>query len=155
MILFRCKADAFTGMGHLVRCRVLADRLKTIGERCIMIGPSKAFQSQSDQLLFEAWMPRPDWVDSKTEAHFLIDTAKRAGVRYVILDDYRSDGEHQGILRDAGLVCLQQYDASQPQKFAANFVMNSSPAEQLEMHTPNFLRPDTVSYTHLTLPTKA
>jgi len=142
MILFRCNADARVGMGHLVRCRVLAERLKALGESCVMIGPTQTFQTSADQLLFETWIERPDWADSKIEAQFMIETADRLRAAYAILDDYRSDGEHQRLIRDAGMICLQQYDASKPQSFAANFVMNSSPSERLQAHAPNFLRPD-------------
>ena len=142
MILFRCNANSHVGMGHLVRCRVLARLLQERGVQSVMTGPASSLMQTSDDDLFEAWIERPDWQNAEAEASFHLDIAGKFGARRTIMDDYRSDGAHQLLLREGGLKVLQQYDASKPQQFAAQLVVNSSPAEKREFYEGGLLADD-------------
>ncbi len=130
MIIFRANAGSHVGLGHLVRCRVLAKALQERGQRCLIVGPPLFLKQSGDESLFDDWIERPQWHGAVEEAKFHIELAKQYNAKHIILDDYRSDFEHQLLIRNAGLRMLQQYDASRPQKFAAQLVINSSPYEK-------------------------
>lgn len=132
MILIRCAAGAREGMGHLVRVRALADQLAADGIGCALVGPPEALRVPADAGRFAAWICRPGWEGAEAEAAFHLALARQFGARVILLDDYRSDAAHQGLLRDAGLFLLQQYDASRPRRFAAHVAINASPSERRE-----------------------
>jgi len=133
-VIIRCRVNNTIGFGHLVRSRVLASKFVEIGYRVILVGPNKKYMKDKDHLLFNKWIEREEWFDSKTEAKYHITLAKKYETKYMIMDDYRSDYDHQLFLRQAGLKILQQYDASKPQKFAAHLVVNGSPYEKREFY---------------------
>lgn len=138
-IIFRCQASPLIGMGHLVRSRVLAKYLNLIGYKCIMVGPDKIYKLESDNTLFDQWLTRTEWIEDNDEINFMDEISIKYNAKHIIMDDYRSNGKVQLDLRDKGYVILQQYDASIPQKFAAQLVINSSPAERRDKYEPNFL----------------
>ncbi len=142
MTLIRCRAGGTVGLGHLVRCRVLADLLLTRGRKPILVGPPSNLQTIADQNRFQDWIERPDWHSAQSEARYHLRLAAKSSSQEIILDDYRSDGLHQKLLREGGLRCLQQYDASKPQSFAAQLVVNSSPFERREIYEKGFLCDD-------------
>lgn len=133
-VLIRCRASERVGFGHLVRCRVLAKAFLETGFKTIIIGPSEEYKQESDKKLFVEWIERPEWESSEREANFLLNIANKYNAHHIILDDYRSDFQHQYLLRQAGMKMLLQYDASKEQKFAAQIVINSSPYERREFY---------------------
>lgn len=141
-IVIRCSASATVGFGHLVRCRVLAEELNIRGHRVIMIGPPISLKNEVDETVFFEWLPREDWINAETEASFHLNIAKRYDSKYFIIDDYRSDGEHQKKLREKGIRIVQQYDASKKQQFAANLVVNGSPYEKASFYNKDTLYDD-------------
>jgi UDP-2,4-diacetamido-2,4,6-trideoxy-beta-L-altropyranose hydrolase len=141
-VIIRCRADNTIGFGHLVRSRVLGKKLLELGYKTILIGPSKKYMNDDDKAIFTEWIERESWLDSPTEAKFHIELAKTYGTKHIIMDDYRSDYTHQLLLRKAGLRILQQYDASKPQKFAANLVINGSPYERREFYEQDLYSKD-------------
>lgn len=133
VVLIRCNAGSYVGMGHFVRSRELSRLLRARGYQVVLCGPPKTLQQEGDDSLFCAWIPRPNWQTAAAEARFVLDLAKRWGSRHAIIDDYRSDGRHQLLLRHAGMRVLQQYDASRAQRFAAQLVVNASPAKTADV----------------------
>jgi len=134
-ILIRCRASHRVGFGHLSRSRVLAKELLNKGYRTILIGPNRELMNDEDHSIFTEWITREEWKSAQSEAEFHIGTAQHYEAKHIIIDDYRSDYEHQYLLRSAGLTILQQYDASKTQKFAAQFVINASPYEKESFYT--------------------
>ena len=134
IVIIRCQANKTIGFGHLVRSRVLGKKLLELGYKTILVGPSKKYMHTDDKVIFYKWIEREIWLNSFAEAEFHIGLAKTYGVKHIIMDDYRSDYEHQVLLRKARLRILQQYDASKPQRFAADLVINSSPYEKREFY---------------------
>ena len=134
VIIIRCRANNRTGFGHLVRSRVLGRKFLLLGYKTILIGPNKKYMNDDDKAIFSIWIEREFWEDSDIEANFHIELSNKYNTKYIIMDDYRSNYKHQLLLRKAGLIILQQYDASKQQKFAANFVINGSPYERREFY---------------------
>ena len=100
---------------------------------------SQDFKNDSDDELFLKWIERTNWDKAKKEADFHIEIANEYSAKHIILDDYRSDFEHQFLLYKKFHIMLQQYDASLYQKFAAQLVINSSPFERREFYLKNFV----------------
>jgi len=142
IVVIRCSASATVGFGHLVRCRVLAEELSRRGYGAIMIGPPISVKDKADEDIFVEWIPREKWLSSEDEANFNLSVLERYNSKHIIIDDYRSDGEHQKILREKGVRIVQQYDASKKQNFAANLVVNGSPYEKAEFYNKDVLYDD-------------
>lgn len=142
IVVIRCSASAMVGFGHLVRCRVLAEALSKRGYGAIMIGPPTILKNEADEDIFIEWLPREEWSNSKDEADFHLSVLEKYDSKHIIIDDYRSDGEHQTKLREKGIRIVQQYDASKKQNFAANLVVNGSPHEKSEFYSKDVLYND-------------
>lgn len=139
MIVFRCGAGPRVGIGHVVRCRQLAVLLGRLGRGAVMVGPSRDYAVARDATLFRDWIPVPDWESSEADAARVVAAAGRFGAAALVMDDYRVDEPYQLVLRAAGLRWMQQFDASRPQPFWADFVVNASPYEKRE-HYAGLLR---------------
>ncbi|MBG7614031.1 flagellin modification protein FlmD [Brevundimonas sp. BAL450] len=131
MILFRCNVSPSVGAGHLTRCRTLAAMLVERGVTCAMAGPDETWRLPGDAALFQSWTPLT-WTTGEADAAAFIALAERLGVRVAVMDDYRMDEPYQLRLRAAGLKWLQQFDASNPPPFWADFVANGGPRETPE-----------------------
>lgn len=142
IVVIRCSASATVGFGHLVRCRVLAESLSTRGYSVVMVGPPNSLKNETDEDIFIEWIPRENWSSSQGEADFHLSVLERYDSKHIIIDDYRSDGEHQKKLRANGIRIVQQYDASKKQNFAANLVVNGSPYEKSEFYSKDVLYDD-------------
>lgn len=141
-VIIRCRANNTVGFGHLVRSRVLGKKLLALGYKTILVGPSERYKNSDDKTIFTKWIPRESWLDSTSEAKFHIALAKEYDVKHIIMDDYRSDYVHQLLLRKSRLRTLQQYDASKPQRFAADLVINGSPYEKREFYEADLYAKD-------------
>ncbi|MFN3816875.1 PseG/SpsG family protein [Brevundimonas sp.] len=131
MILFRCNVSPSVGAGHLTRCRTLAAMLVERGVACAMAGPEESWRLPGDDALFQSWTPLT-WTTGEADAEAFIALAERLGARVAVMDDYRMDEPYQLRLRSAGLTWLQQFDASNPPPFWADFVANGGPRETPE-----------------------
>ena len=107
-----------------------------------MVGPPTSLKNEADEDIFIEWIPRENWSSSKSEADFHLSVLERYDSKHIIIDDYRSDGEHQKKLREKGIRIVQQYDASKKQNFAANLVVNGSPYEKAEFYSNDVLYDD-------------
>ena len=145
MVLIRCNAGVYVGMGHLVRCRVLAGVFKERGHECVLVGPPRDLQQTQDEALFQDWIEHPQWNGDDSEAAFHLDLAKKFNSQHIMIDDYRSDYDHQLQLRQSGIRIAQQYDASRAKRFAAQVVINSSPAERRETYEAGFYSQDIIT----------
>ncbi|WP_421578608.1 PseG/SpsG family protein [Shinella sp. M31] len=132
MIAFCVDATPHVGMGHLVRCRVLADALLAAGQKAIMYGPARSYRVVEDETRFAAWCERT--VDASIAADAAAFTAFAAahGAKKAVIDDYRANEVFQRVLQDAGIDWLQQFDASREQVFLGRLVVNASPYERPE-----------------------
>lgn len=131
MILFRCNVSPSVGVGHLTRCRTLAAMLVERGVGCAMAGPEDAWRLPGDAALFQSWTPL-SWTSAEADAAAFVELAGSLGARVAVMDDYRVDEAYQRRLRAAGLRWLQQFDASNPPPFWADFVANGGPRETPE-----------------------
>jgi len=131
MILFRCNVSPSVGAGHLTRCRTLAAMLVARGVACAMAGPDESWRLPGDDALFQSWTPLT-WTTGEADAEAFIALASRLKARVAVMDDYRMDEPYQLRLRAAGLKWLQQFDASNPPPFWADFVANGGPRETPE-----------------------
>lgn len=132
MIAFCVDATPHVGMGHLVRCRVLADMLSAIGHKAVMYGPAQSYKVAEDKTRFVAWRERAPAVSAAADAAAFTTFAAAHGAKKAVVDDYRANGEFQRVLRDAGIDWLQQFDASREQVFLGRLVVNASPYERPE-----------------------
>lgn len=141
-IAFCVAADPHTGMGHLVRCRALAEALATRGIQSVMYGPSQEWRTDIDRQRFSDWSERAAWTTSKADAIAFEAFAQHHGARQAVVDDYRADENFQSVIRDAGIDWLQQFDANLPQKFLGRIVVNASPYERAEFYRKVSTHPD-------------
>ena len=127
-VTFQCNANATIGMGHLMRCRLLASRLHDAGHRCAIAGPSKSLSTERDRELFEIWQPSEPNCGDRSALEF-IKLCRSLGSSHAVLDDYRTSGSFQNYVADAGIRFCQQFDASNPQTMRGDVVVNASPFE--------------------------
>lgn len=139
-VILRCNATPGVGLGHLMRCRALARVLETNGHAAHIIGLPDAHRTPKDDGLFASIEPEP----TTQGAAPLIAAAKRTGGAHVMFDDYRGTPEVQADLAAAGLVWLQQFDASRPMPFIAPLLANMSLFEAgVDYETELALGPET------------
>jgi UDP-2,4-diacetamido-2,4,6-trideoxy-beta-L-altropyranose hydrolase len=126
MILFRCNAGPSVGFGHIVRCRCLAAALKDLGESCVMVGPSKDYETPEDKKVFSDWIPQSSWKSAIEDARLFLQIASHFSAKMAVLDDYRIEEDYQLLLRNAGLHWLQ-FDGSVGKPLWADIVLNTRP----------------------------
>lgn len=93
-VVFRCDASSQIGMGHLMRCRGLAEALVELDVRVLMCGPSLEMKDSSDGVLFEEWLPRT-WHSEQEEARFVSQLPAVKCGAWVVVDDYRAGADFQ------------------------------------------------------------
>lgn len=142
-IIFRCDVSPAIGIGHLMRSRTFAGALRDAGQKCIMVGPSLDYRSDNDEVLFDDWIAVPGWKSGAGDAQNLVGIARAHGARRAVLDDYRTDESFQEVLRDEGLIWMQHFDASKPNRFWADMIVHGSPSETAERWRPHLLNPHT------------
>ena len=142
-IVFRCDVSPAIGMGHLMRSRTFAAVLREKGQRCVMVGPSADYRGEQDKVLFDDWVPVADWRDGASDAKTFVAVARGHGARRAVLDDYRTDESFQQVLKDEGLIWMQHFDASKPNRFWADMIVHGSPSETAERWRPHLLNPHT------------
>ena len=54
-IIFRTNVSSDVGMGHLMRCRALAQELNDLWIDCYMVGPPIKYQVSIDEKIFSNW----------------------------------------------------------------------------------------------------
>ncbi|MFB1489886.1 MULTISPECIES: UDP-2,4-diacetamido-2,4,6-trideoxy-beta-L-altropyranose hydrolase [unclassified Thiocapsa] len=121
-VLFRCNASATIGFGHLTRCRALAQALREQDQRCVMVGPDRAYAKPTDHELFEDWIPVPDWPSALADANKVIELAEVHRADWLVLDDYRIDESYQLSVRAAGRRWLQ-FDGTAHKPLWADLVL--------------------------------
>lgn len=141
MILFRCDANPFLGLGHLMRCRALAAALTALGNKCVMVGPAVEFQSLNDANNFQHWIPFPWAQDAQADAAEIAKLASSFGASLVVLDDMRINEDYQRALLGAGLRWLQ-FDGGRELRIWADFIVNASPAASVEYYQKYAMNPN-------------
>jgi spore coat polysaccharide biosynthesis predicted glycosyltransferase SpsG len=142
-VIFRCNVSPSVGIGHLMRSRTFAAVLNQEDHRCIMVGPSPDYRAEGDKMLFDDWIPLPEWASGDRDAEMFAAVARNHGARRAVIDDYRADESFQEVLRAEGLIWMQHFDASKPRKFWADMIVHGSPSETAERWRPYLLNPDT------------
>jgi len=107
-----------------------------------MFGPDESWRGAGDERLFDAWMPSI-WSNPNTDARALAAACRKFGAGVAVLDDYRVDGEYQMLLRDRGLKWMQQFNASAPPPFWADWVVNAGPGETADRYVAQVRNPQT------------
>lgn len=125
-VLLRCNVTPGVGLGHLMRCRTLADLLTDGGHRAHVIGLPDHMRQNEDDRRFATIVPEPPEWTPQGETARLLGAAKAHGAEHLILDDYRGLPQVQSTLADAGIRWLQQFDASRPFPFVAPLLANMS-----------------------------
>ena len=137
-VTFQCNASPTVGMGHLMRCRLLARCLRDAGYRCAIAGPSESLSTEQDLDLFEVWRNSEPFRGDHMALDF-IDLCRSLGSDHAVLDDYRTSGRFQALVAEAGIRFCMQFDASNPQPMRADVVVNASPFER-SGHYRQYLR---------------
>lgn len=140
MIIFRCNASPEVGLGHLARCRALAQELKRQGEACVMVGPPKSYANAQDSIFIEDWIEVETWVSAEQDAAQLVAIARDKQGGFVVLDDYRVDAGYQHVLNASRLHWLQ-FDGTAKKPLWADLVVNANPAARVDdyvnvLHNP-------------------
>lgn len=142
MIIFRCNAGPQIGLGHLVRCRALAQVLKKQGVNCTMVGPDLSYQSDEDNYIFSDWLQNGTWLSAKEDAKWLVELAEQRKARMLVLDDYRINEEYQLVLKNHN---LQWVHFSAPnQNLWGDFILYTSPAAKKEAYSQYLQNPETM-----------
>ncbi|OAI21034.1 hypothetical protein A1359_02470 [Methylomonas lenta] len=131
MIVFRCNASPEVGLGHLARCRALAQELKRQGEACVMVGPPKSYANAQDAVFIEDWIEVGIWISAEQDAAQLVAIAREKQGNFVVLDDYRVDADYQHVLNTSCLHWLQ-FDGTAKKPLWADLVVNANPAARAE-----------------------
>lgn len=131
MILIRCNAGPSVGLGHLTRCRALAQTLAERGEDCVMVGPPVEYAKGGDNEIFREWIEIGEWKSSAEDAHNFLALARERRATVAVLDDYRVDEVYQLHLQEYGIRWLQ-FDGTARAPIWAEWILNSSPTANPE-----------------------
>lgn len=140
MIVFRCNAGPAVGLGHLVRCRALAQALARQGESCVMVGPPKSYATAQDAEFIQDWIEVGEWGSVEQDAARFAEIFRDKSASFAVLDDYRIDADYQKFLVAEGLHWLQ-FDGTAKKPLWADLVANANPAATAEdyrdvLHNP-------------------
>ena len=127
MMVIRCDASVSWGLGHLMRCRALAQAFKKQGMPVSLVGPSKDFAQAGDEDLFVHWHPMPWNVDALSDANQLLTLAEAWHAKALVLDDPRVNEAYKLRIRDAGRPWLQ-FDGTATKPLWASWVLNALPS---------------------------
>lgn len=130
MIVFRCNASPAVGLGHLVRCRALAQELKRQGESCVIVGPPKSYATAQDEDFIEDWIEVGEWMSAEQDATRFAEIVRNQFACFAVLDDYRVDADYQKLLSASGLHWLQ-FDGTAKKPLWADLIVNPSPAKRV------------------------
>lgn len=134
-VAMRCLSGPDVGMGHLMRCREIARHLVERGHRSVIMGPNTELQTQLDRTLFVAWVPEAACFEAEADFAAFSAFCTTHQATHANMDDYRITPAYQKALRDVGIRTLQQFDASKPWAFWADFIVNAGPSERYEDYT--------------------
>jgi UDP-2,4-diacetamido-2,4,6-trideoxy-beta-L-altropyranose hydrolase len=127
MILVRCDASPQWGMGHLTRCRALANALHRIGIPVSMVGPARTYAEDGDEALFKHWQPMSWHDDLAVGARELLSLAKKWHAQGLILDEPRAGEIYQRALFEAKFPWLQ-FDGTAQRPLWASWILNALPS---------------------------
>ena len=116
--MIRCDASPSIGIGHLMRCLVLADAWRAAGGRAVF---AMAADLGRDRLAAHELAP----LASEGDPAEVIALAARTGARWVVIDHYGLDAAYLGALAGAGLQTLAIDDLA-AHAFPVDVLVNSS-----------------------------
>lgn len=133
-VVFRVNASSSVGLGHVVRCRALAEELTARGATCTMVGPSRTHSIPLDQGIFGRWTPITDWEDEISDAQRLLDIVDEVGADRLVLDDYRVRVAYQRELSAAGAPPWLQAAPREGEEIRARWIYNANPSAREEVY---------------------
>lgn len=134
MMVIRCDASVSWGLGHIMRCRALAQAFKKQGMPVSLVGPSKDFAEANDENLFVHWHPMPWAEDALSDAHQLLALAENWQATGLVLDDPRVNEPYQLCIRENGMPWLQ-FDGAATKPLWASWVLNALPNANEEAYS--------------------
>ena len=147
--LFRTDAIPATGTGHAMRCLALAQALAVHGmsSRFVMTGvpPLLARRISREGFPIE---PHDHVLGSDADADATVETARRIGAGWIVLDGYAFTDAYIDILRNSGISILVIDDLGKLSRYACDIVVNQN------LHADRALYPNVAPSTRLLLGTR-
>jgi len=138
-VLIRCDASPLLGVGHLMRCDVLAQRLVRAGAQVSMLGPEEGYQRSLQASSYSQWTACP-WRGEEAEALALAGLLAVQDYDFLIVDDYRASPAFQRLLAGTGGRWLQFY-APTSEAIYADIALCSNPSASLDSFAGRVCRP--------------
>ena len=104
-VLFRTNAGRLTGIGHLVRCLVLARHIEGKGGSCLFILDSLEPEIEpflGDMAYATLYEASSRKLDARKDAQAFLEIAYQQDASWVVLDDYRLGDDWEATVREAG-----------------------------------------------------
>jgi UDP-2,4-diacetamido-2,4,6-trideoxy-beta-L-altropyranose hydrolase len=126
--VFRVAASPDVGLGHIVRCRALAQELTKRGATCFMLGPSRRYIEANDERIFSDWTEIGLWAGEIEDARRLARMARSVAAERVVLDDYRIRLQYQQELLAGDAPPWLQMAPMVGEKIHARWIYNANPS---------------------------
>ncbi|MCQ4346309.1 UDP-2,4-diacetamido-2,4,6-trideoxy-beta-L-altropyranose hydrolase [Pseudomonas stutzeri] len=139
-VLIRCDASPLLGVGHLMRCDALAQRLVQAGVQVSMLGPDEAYQRSLQASSYSRWTASP-WRGEESEALALAGLLAGQDYDFLIVDDYRAGPAFQRLLAESGGRWLQFY-APTSEAIYADIALCSNPSAGHDSFARRVCRPE-------------
>lgn len=94
MIAIRVDSNPLIGLGHLMRCLVIAQQLSIKGHKVLFIVSKDTLINKIKELGFEWIVLKTDYQELEAEQEELFDLIKRKGISKILIDKYNINCEY-------------------------------------------------------------
>lgn len=132
-ILFRCDGSSVIGMGHVVRCSVLAQALKSRG--CDVGFVMRELSGRADDFIRSAGFPIEVMAGPASEENAPLtetdrartaDAARRSQARCLVVDHYGASSGYLRYMKDQGITIAVIDDLADRELTAADWLLNQN-----------------------------